>query len=55
MTLAPYLERQWGPAFGTLQQIKQALDPAGVMNPGKLGFPVAVRSTSDSHTNGGPA
>ena len=39
-TLAPYLERQWGPAYGTLLQIKQALDPANVMNPGKLGFPI---------------
>jgi alkyldihydroxyacetonephosphate synthase len=37
-TLAPYVERQWGPAYGTLQRIKRALDPAGVMNPGKLGF-----------------
>ena len=37
-TLAPYLERQWGPAHGTLARIKAALDPAGVMNPGKLGF-----------------
>ena len=39
-TLAPYLERQWGPAYGTLLQIKQALDPANIMNPGKLGFPL---------------
>jgi len=37
-TLAPYVERQWGPAYGTLTRIKNALDPAGVMNPGKLGF-----------------
>ena len=37
-TLAPYLERQWGPAFGTLRDIKRALDPAGIMNPGKLGL-----------------
>jgi alkyldihydroxyacetonephosphate synthase len=42
-TLAPYVERQWGPAYGTLLQIKQALDPANVMNPGKLGFPVDGR------------
>ena len=42
-TLAPYLARQWGPAYGTLLQIKQALDPANVMNPGKLGFPVDGR------------
>ncbi len=39
-TLAPYVERQWGPAFGVLGQVKRALDPAGIMNPGKLGFPV---------------
>lgn len=38
-TLAPYLERQWGAAFTTLTAIKRALDPAGIMNPGKLGFP----------------
>ena len=37
-TLAPYLERQWGPAFATLRDIKRALDPAGIMNPGKLGL-----------------
>jgi alkyldihydroxyacetonephosphate synthase len=42
-TLSPYLERQWGPAHRTLTQIKQALDPAGIMNPGKLGF--TARST----------
>jgi FAD/FMN-containing dehydrogenase len=32
-----------GAALGTLLQIKQALDPANVMNPGKLGFPVDGR------------
>ncbi len=37
-TLAPYLARQWGPAHATLSQVKRALDPANVMNPGKLGF-----------------
>jgi len=37
-TLSPYVERQWGPAHATLTRIKRALDPAGVMNPGKLGF-----------------
>ena len=40
-TLAPYVERQWGAAFQTLIALKQALDPANVMNPGKLGLPVA--------------
>jgi alkyldihydroxyacetonephosphate synthase len=39
-TLAPYVERQWGaPAYATLNRLKRALDPANVMNPGKLGFP----------------
>ncbi len=39
-TLAPYLERQWGPAYATLLRVKRALDPANIMNPGKLGFPI---------------
>ncbi|MET0686306.1 MAG: FAD-binding oxidoreductase [Solirubrobacteraceae bacterium] len=39
-TLSPYLATQLGAAHGTLMQIKRALDPANVMNPGKLGFPV---------------
>ena len=42
-TLSPYLERQWGAAYGTLHRVKQALDPANVMNPGKLGFPIDHR------------
>jgi FAD/FMN-containing dehydrogenase len=42
-TLAPYLERQWGaPAFATLTRIKRALDPANVMNPGKLGLSAEI-------------
>jgi alkyldihydroxyacetonephosphate synthase len=41
-TLAPYLERQWGAAFATLLAVKRTLDPANVMNPGKLGFPVGA-------------
>jgi alkyldihydroxyacetonephosphate synthase len=41
-TLAPYVERQWGPAFQTLTAVKRALDPAGIMNPGKLGLPAAA-------------
>jgi len=39
-TLAPYVQRQWGPAFGTLLDVKRCLDPANVLNPGKLGFPL---------------
>ena len=27
-----------GPAFGVLQDIKTAIDPLNIMNPGKMGF-----------------
>ena len=36
--LAPYMRAQHGPALDTLRRIKEALDPNGVMNPGKLGL-----------------
>jgi alkyldihydroxyacetonephosphate synthase len=39
-TLAPYVARQWGAAYRPLLAIKSALDPANVLNPGKLGFPL---------------
>ena len=32
------MEEQYGAAWPTMQRIKDALDPAGIMNPGKLGF-----------------
>ena len=35
LKLAPYLRRQYGSAYPALQAIKGALDPAGIMNPGK--------------------
>jgi alkyldihydroxyacetonephosphate synthase len=38
LKLAPYMRRQYGTAFSVLEAIKQALDPKGIMNPGKLGF-----------------
>jgi alkyldihydroxyacetonephosphate synthase len=41
-TLSPYLARQWGAAHETLSQIKRALDPMNVMNPGKLGFKASL-------------
>jgi alkyldihydroxyacetonephosphate synthase len=35
LKLAPFLERQYGSAYPTLMSIKRAIDPQGIMNPGK--------------------
>ena len=35
----PYLADALGSAHGVLRQVKSALDPRGILNPGKLGFP----------------
>jgi alkyldihydroxyacetonephosphate synthase len=43
---ARFLPSALGPAHGVLVDIKRALDPAGILNPGKLGLP---------HDFGGPA
>ena len=36
---ARFLPDALGPAFGVLTTVKQALDPKGILNPGKLGLP----------------
>jgi alkyldihydroxyacetonephosphate synthase len=35
----PYLAEALGAGFGVLRQVKEALDPRGILNPGKLGLP----------------
>jgi len=35
---APYIERQLGPALEVMRAIKKALDPHGILNPGKMGL-----------------
>ena len=38
LKLAPYMAAQHGPALDVLRVIKSAIDPLGIMNPGKLGL-----------------
>jgi alkyldihydroxyacetonephosphate synthase len=38
LKLGPYMRRQHGAAFDAMVRIKAALDPHGVMNPGKMGL-----------------
>ncbi len=38
LKLGRLMREQYGPAFPTLEAIKRAIDPRGIMNPGKQGF-----------------
>ncbi len=38
LKLGRFMRQQYGEAFDVLKQIKDVLDPDGLMNPGKLGF-----------------
>jgi alkyldihydroxyacetonephosphate synthase len=38
LKLGRYMEAQHGPALETMRRIKTAIDPLGIMNPGKLGL-----------------
>ena len=38
LKLGPFMRRQHGPALDVLRRLKVALDPNGVMNPGKMGL-----------------
>jgi alkyldihydroxyacetonephosphate synthase len=38
LKLSRYMRLQYGAAWPLLQSIKAAIDPGGIMNPGKVGF-----------------
>ena len=38
LKLGRFMREQYGSAWPAMEAIKHALDPRGIMNPGKLGF-----------------
>ncbi len=38
LKLSRFMRRQYGPAWPMMERIKDAIDPKGIMNPGKVGF-----------------
>lgn len=47
MAKAPYIKWELGPALGVMEQIKTALDPNNILNPGKMGFTGSIQDVLD--------
>ena len=40
LKLSRFMKEQYGAAWPLVERLKQAIDPNGIMNPGKVGFAV---------------
>lgn len=47
MAKSPYIEEELGAAKEVMERIKRALDPKGILNPGKLGFQGSIGDILD--------
>lgn len=47
VTRAPHIEKQLGPGLEVMRKIKRALDPDGILNPGKLGLEAGRKDIYD--------
>ncbi|HMK34708.1 MAG TPA: FAD-linked oxidase C-terminal domain-containing protein [Desulfomonilaceae bacterium] len=50
MAKSPYIGRQLGEALNVMKDIKKALDPNNILNPGKMGFDDAIGDILDENT-----
>ncbi len=49
MAKSPYIARQLGEALNVMKEIKKALDPHNILNPGKMGFDDSIRDIYDEN------
>src|SRR5512139_4049930 len=47
MAKSPYIKRELGEALEVMKQIKKALDPNNILNPGKMGFDDSIKDIYD--------
>jgi glycolate oxidase subunit GlcD len=48
MAKSPYIRRELGEALGVMKEIKKALDPNNILNPGKMGFDDSIQGIYES-------
>jgi len=50
MAKSPYIGQQLGEGLNLMKDIKKALDPNNILNPGKMGFDDSIRDIFDANT-----